>query len=182
MVKVQLSHSGYVRVPFLVVCQLTGSGHVLFPLRPGLTLTQGIISITKDVPQSLCPQLDPSWKEVTDTCINYSKASRSREAIETVGWQCGQTGRSQKSELYNTGFKSCLHRCVCLFAQLCPAFCVPVDCGPTGSSVHGDSPGTNTGVGCHALLQGVFPTQGSNPSLPHCRQILYHLSHQGSPR
>ena len=44
-----------------------------------------------------------------------------------------------------------------------------------------DSPGKNTGVGCHALLQGIFSTQGSNPSLPHCRQILYHLSHQGSP-
>ena len=38
------------------------------------------------------------------------------------------------------------------------------------------------GVGCHALLQGIFPTQGSNPGLPHCGQILYHLSHQGSPR
>ena len=50
------------------------------------------------------------------------------------------------------------------------------------SSVHGDSPGKNTEVGCHALLQGIFPTQGSNPGLPHCRWILYHLSHQGSPR
>ena len=40
----------------------------------------------------------------------------------------------------------------------------------------------NTGVGCHALLQGIFPTQGSNPDLPHCREILYHLSHQGRPR
>ena len=40
----------------------------------------------------------------------------------------------------------------------------------------------NTGVGCHDLLQGIFPTQGSNSGLPHCRQILYHLSHQGSPR
>ena len=40
----------------------------------------------------------------------------------------------------------------------------------------------NTGVGCHALLQGIFSTQGSNPSLLHCRQILYCLSHQGSPR
>ena len=49
-----------------------------------------------------------------------------------------------------------------------------------GSSVHGDSPGKNTGVGCHALLQGIFSTQGSNPGLPHCRQILCHLSHQGS--
>ena len=44
-----------------------------------------------------------------------------------------------------------------------------------------DSPGKNTWVGCHALLQGIFPAQGSNPSLLHCRQILYHLSHQGSP-
>ena len=43
-----------------------------------------------------------------------------------------------------------------------------------------DSPGKNTGVGCHFLLQGIFPTQGSNPGLPHCRQMLYHLSHQGS--
>jgi len=44
-----------------------------------------------------------------------------------------------------------------------------------------DSPGKNTGVGCHALLQGIFATQGYNPGLPHCRRILYHLSHQGSP-
>ena len=44
-----------------------------------------------------------------------------------------------------------------------------------------DSPGKITGVGCHSLLQGIFLTQESKPSLPHCRQILYHLSHQGSP-
>ena len=42
-----------------------------------------------------------------------------------------------------------------------------------------DSPGKSTGVGCHYLLQGIFPTQGSNPGLPHCRQMLYRLSHQG---
>ena len=53
-----------------------------------------------------------------------------------------------------------------------------MDCSPPGFSVHGDSPGTNTGVGCHSLLQGIFPNQGSNPGLPHCRQILHHLSHQ----
>ena len=45
-----------------------------------------------------------------------------------------------------------------------------------------DSPGKNTGMGCYALLQGIFPTQGSNPGLWHCRQILYCLSHQGSPK
>ena len=41
---------------------------------------------------------------------------------------------------------------------------------------------TSTGVGCHFLLQGIFQTQGSNPGLLHCRQTLYHLSHQGSPK
>ena len=45
-------------------------------------------------------------------------------------------------------------------------------CNLPGSSVHEDSPGKNTGVGCHALLQGIFPTQGSNPGLLHCSQIL----------
>ena len=43
-----------------------------------------------------------------------------------------------------------------------------------------NSPGRNTGVGSLSLLQGTFPTQGSNPGLPHCRQILYQLSYQGS--
>ena len=44
-----------------------------------------------------------------------------------------------------------------------------------------DSPGKNTGVGCHSLLQGIFLTQGSKPGFLHCRQILYCLSHLGSP-
>ena len=47
---------------------------------------------------------------------------------------------------------------------------------PPGSFVHGDSPGKNTGVGCHFLLQGIFPAQELNPGLLHCRQILYRLS------
>ena len=45
-----------------------------------------------------------------------------------------------------------------------------------------NSPGQNNGVGSLSLLQGLFPTQGSNPGLPHCRQILYQLSHKGSLR
>ena len=44
-----------------------------------------------------------------------------------------------------------------------------------------NSPGQNTGVGSLSLLQEIFPTQGSNPGLPHCRWILYQLSHKGSP-
>ena len=45
-----------------------------------------------------------------------------------------------------------------------------------------NSPGQNTGVGSLSLLQGIFPTQGSNPGLPHWGRILYQLSHKGSPR
>ena len=59
--------------------------------------------------------------------------------------------------------------------------CNSMDCSLPGSSVLGDSPGKNTGVGCHDLLQGIFLTQGSNPGLLHCSQILHCLSHQGSP-
>ena len=47
---------------------------------------------------------------------------------------------------------------LCLVAQSCPTLWNPMDCSPPGSSVHGDSPGKNTGAGCHALLQGIFPT------------------------
>ena len=55
---------------------------------------------------------------------------------------------------------------VCLVVQSCPTLCNPMDYSLPGSSVHGESPGKNTGVGCHSLLQGIFPTQGSNPGLP----------------
>ena len=49
----------------------------------------------------------------------------------------------------------------------CPILCDPMDCSPPGSSVCGDSPGKNSGVGCHALLQGIFPTQKMNLHLLH---------------
>ena len=71
---------------------------------------------------------------------------------------------------------------LCLITQSCPTLCDPIDYSPPGSSVRGDSPDKNTGVGCHALFQGIFPNHGSNLGLPHCGQILYHLGHQGSPR
>ena len=53
---------------------------------------------------------------------------------------------------------------------------------PHGPYNQWNSPGQNTGVGSLSLLQGIFPTQESNPGSPHCRQILYQLSHKGSPR
>ena len=69
---------------------------------------------------------------------------------------------------------------LCLVAHSCPTLCDPMDCSLPGSSVHGDPPGKNTGVGCQILCQRIFPIQGSNPGLLHCWRILYHLSHQGS--
>ena len=56
-----------------------------------------------------------------------------------------------------------------------------MDYSSQGSSVHGNSPGKNTGVGCDALLQGIFLNQELNWGLLHCRQILFQLSYQGSP-
>ena len=60
--------------------------------------------------------------------------------------------------------------------QSCPTLCDPM-----GYTSPWNSPGQNTGVGSLSLLQGIFPTQGSNPGLLHYRQILYQLSHKGSP-
>ena len=68
----------------------------------------------------------------------------------------------------------------CLVAQSCLTLCDPMHCSLPGSSVHGDSPGKNTGVGGHAHLQGIYPALGSNPVLPCCRWFLYHLCPQGS--
>ena len=65
-------------------------------------------------------------------------------------------------------FLGCVHA---KSLQLCPTLCyLP------GSNCSWDSPGKSSGVGCHSLVQGIFPTQGSNPSLLCCRQILYCLS------
>ena len=63
-----------------------------------------------------------------------------------------------------------------LVSQLCPTLCDTEDCSPPDSFVHGNSPGKNTGVDCHAFLQGIFPAQGLSPGLPRCRRILYLLS------
>ena len=97
---------------------------------------------------------------------------------------------------------------LCLVTQLCLTFCDPLDCNPPGSAVHGDSSGKNTGVICHALLQGItlqvdslpseppgktknigvgnlsflqgnFPTQELNQGLLYCRWTLYQLSYLG---
>ena len=75
------------------------------------------------------------------------------------GW-C--TGMTQRYGLYHI----VLHCAVlCLVTQSCLTLCDPIGYSPPGIFLHGASPDKNTGVGCHALLQGIFPTQGSNPRL-----------------
>ena len=64
-----------------------------------------------------------------------------------------------------------------LVAQSCPTLCNPTDNSLPGSSAKGFSR-QEYWSGSHTLLQGIFPTQGLNPGLPHCRQILYHLSYR----
>ena len=67
--------------------------------------------------------------------------------------------------LYSTGPRAVLGS----VAQSCLTLCDLMDCSPPGFSVHGDSPGKNTGVGYHFLPQGLFQTQGLNLVLLHCR-------------
>jgi len=74
---------------------------------------------------------------------------------------------------------------ICIHAkslQSHPTLCDPMDCmQPTRLLCPWDTPGKNTGVGCHFLLQGIFLTKGLNPGLLHCRQILYHWATRQVP-
>ena len=73
-----------------------------------------------------------------------------------------------------------LRRCISEVAKSCPTLWDSMDCSLRLLRPW-IFPGKSTGVGCRILFQGIFPTQGSNPGLPHCRQTLYGLSPLGSP-
>ena len=100
-------------------------------------------------------------------------------------WHFHFSMRTIKWELFTSSIHfltmSILLSFVCEVAQSCLTLCDPKDWSLPGSSVSdlGFSK-QDTGVGCYFLLQEIFLTQGSNPGLPHCRQTLYRLSHQGS--
>ena len=84
-------------------------------------------------------------------------------------------GHSILSIISEMQMKATMRYCSVLFlvAKSCLTLCDPMDHSPPGYSVHRESPGKNAGMCCYALLQGIFPTQGSNPDLPHCGQIFY---------
>ena len=78
------------------------------------------------------------------------------------------------------GWGNTVNEAECVSGMSLPT-CNPMDCSPPGSSVHGISPGKNTGVGCYSLLQGIFHTQGLNPCRLHWQEDSLRLGHQGSP-
>ena len=129
--------------------------------------------------------LKPGYAAVLSSSQHHS-ASMYLFAVVIINWSF-----SQVLQEVLTGLKFCLVSCLTLsylqckeesdVAQLCLTLCDPMDCSPTRLLCPWDFPGKNPGVGCYFLLQGIFPTQRSNPGLPHCGQTLYHLGHHGSP-
>ena len=120
------------------------------------------------------------------TCLAFlGRVTKSNLHI-TEGWEClfftcqGEHSNQRHCRCSGSLF-SILWAVLCLADQSYLTLRDPMGCSPPGSSIPRYSPGKNTGLGCHALLQGIFPTQGLDPGLSHCRRILYHLSHQGSP-
>ena len=91
------------------------------------------------------------------------------------------------AHLFGPGFSSskCNYKmCACLVAQSCLTLCGPIGCSLSGPSIHGKFPVKSSVVGCHFLLQGISPTQGSNPRLLyllHCQADSVPLCHLGSP-
>ena len=153
--------------------------------RRSISLTVKEIHIKTTISYYLTPEW-PSSK--SPQVINAGEGVEKRESSCTI---CGNVNcRSHYEKQYGGSLIKLKnsyhmiqqsHAMLCLVAQSCPTLCNPMDYGPPGSSVHGDSPGENTEVGCHVLLQGIFLTQELNRSLLHCRQILYQLSYQGNP-
>ena len=93
------------------------------------------------------------------------------EAEKAADWEHPPRSGFRVSEISFFCGWTIIHFCICWHnlsvksLQLCSTLCDPMDCSPPGSSVPGDSPDKNTGMGCHALLQAFFLTQGSNPGL-----------------
>ena len=118
-------------------------------------------------------------KALYQTCYQWFPAEseeHKEEFLHYVSLNCLKTYYTEQVAHWGPGCWK--PDCVCLVAQSCLTLCDPMDYSPPGSSVHGDFPGNSLGVGCQALLQRIFPTQGSNSGLLYCRWILYWLSHQ----
>ena len=123
----------------------------------------------------------PTGSKASDTTKQLSMCTRTRAHTHThthTHKHCVTGSHALKSvQEFKARPSACKSAVLGLVTQSWLTLCDPMGCSPPGSSVHRCSPGKNTGVGCYALLQRIFPTQGSNPGLLHCRWMFYHLSH-----
>ena len=124
-------------------------------------------------PQKSCQPLFPAGFKILE--------SKTLSHYLSNGWLRVFCHFSSQSQWKESTFTHLPYSCTVHSFQSCPTFCHPTDCNLSGTSVHGDSPGKNTGVGSLSLLQGILPTQKQNWRLPCCRQTFYQLSYQGSP-
>ena len=161
------------------------------PLSPSAPTTPGASPVWPPPPGNCEQQVDSSMTLVSQ-CVGLqfpSVQSLSHIQLFATPWtaahQASLSISSSRSLLKLTSVlilsQTFYEKANALVAQSCPTHCNPMDRSPPGFSVHEILQARNTGVGSHSLLQGIFPTQGSNPSVLHCRQILHHLSYQGSP-
>ena len=117
-------------------------------------------------------------------CLSSFKTRLKSWNLPQLG-RLGNGGADSPSQCLSVSLGTFLSQCCeseSEVVQSCPTLCDPMDVACTKLQRPWDfQDKSTTGVACHFLLQGIFPTQGSNPGLSHCRQTLYHLSHQGSP-
>ena len=117
------------------------------------------------------------WRSLTDS--SWTKGSKWTSAQQWIKGSSEHCQRSSRTSVHPDALQrehTRVKKVKVTVAQLCPVLCDPhALCSPW------DSPGQKTGVDGLSLLQGIFPTLGSKPGLPPCRQILYQLSHKGSP-
>ena len=137
---------------------------------------RGCFIVTRLSSESVAPlsvwtkrDLSPIWRSVS------FKSFKKKESEKSL-WLPGKKRSLLLSSALMTGVSSrsfswffLIEKVKVKVTQLCLSLCNPMDCSLLSSSVHEiHSPGKNTGVGCHSLLQGIFPMQGLNPGLPHC--------------
>ena len=104
--------------------------------------------------------------------VTWALSSLTRDWTPALGSESVESSPLDHQGIPWMSILSEIRTVLCLVAQSCPTLFSPMACSSPGSSVHGDSPGKNTGVGCHALLQGIFPIQESNQSLLHCSRFF----------
>ena len=131
---------------------------------PGTSMTSSIAPVLKFCPTPFSALLRTvgSWESLTKLpYLHTGRYTLYRHRVYSV-------------QNMSYGVACTCYVVIAIVAQSYLTLCDPMDCNLPSSKGRGIFLGKNIGVGCHFLLWGIFPTQGSNPGLLHCRQILYH--------